>query len=339
MTIDPSFGYDIATGVGAVAGKEIVVQTIRSMVKYIENLEKNIENGFKIDGKQMTILCSEGLQKYSLSITPKKGIFGSPKYVEFPNGIPSRVELTQVRGLCPLQNSIERTPEGFKVDTTELDPGELYILDVEYHYEDHRLMDSLVERVIPRDVPRNLDDSIREYEMSAQLKHLDVLKQKYFNVNLRDLEFSVDVSVYQDINTKVPGIFRQQLETLVELSKKKGRAEGFKLWRRLYQLQQAEYGGDTLDILDSMHNLFTPRKFRRYIDIQKDFRYLNCTRGSDYYDDLPFPTWPKSMKIISKTDLSYDKPAAEGILIYKQADFVSEIEKMLNLENNNDQKQ
>ena len=58
--------------------------------------------------------------------------------------------------------------------------------------------------------------------MSAQLKHLDLTRQKYFNVNLRDLEFSVDVSVYQDINTKVPGIFRQQLEALVELSKRKG---------------------------------------------------------------------------------------------------------------------
>ncbi|WP_143727306.1 hypothetical protein [Methanoculleus chikugoensis] len=332
MMIDPSVSYDIATGVGTVAGKELVVQTIRSMVKHIGNLQKTLESGFKIEGQQMTIMCSDGIQKYSLSLTPKRGLFGNPKSVDFPHGVPLRVELTQMRGLCPLFDCVERTIDGFSINLTELDPGELYILDVEYRFEDHRLMDSLVERIIPRDVPRNPDEDIREYEMSAQLKHLDVLRQKYFNVNLRDLEFSVDVSVYQDINTKVPGIFRQQLEALVELSKKKGRSEGYKLWRRLYQLQQKEYGGDTMDILENMYDLFTPGRFRRYIDIRKDFTYLNCSRGSDYYDNLPFPTWPKSMKVISKTDLNYNKPAAEGLLVYNQADFVSEIERLFKLE-------
>ena len=153
--IDPSVSYDIAMGVGTVAGKELVVQTIRSMVKHIGNLQKTLESGFKIEGQQMTIMCSDGIQKYSLSLTPKRGLFGNPKSVDFPHGVPLRVELTQMRGLCPLLDCVERTTDGFSINLTELDPGELYILDVEYRFEDHRLMDSLVERIIPRDVPRN----------------------------------------------------------------------------------------------------------------------------------------------------------------------------------------
>ena len=187
--------------------KSLVVQTIRSMVKHIGNLQKTLEDGFKIEGQQMTIMCSDGIQKYSLSLTPKRGLFGNPKSVSFPHGVPLRIELTQMRGLCPLLDCVERTIDGFSINLTNLDPGELYVLDIEYRFEDHRLMDSLVERIIPRDVPRNLDENIREYEMSAQLKHLDVLRQRYFNVNLRDLEFSVDVTYIKILTLKCPEYF------------------------------------------------------------------------------------------------------------------------------------
>ena len=72
-----------------------------------------------------------------------------------------------------------------------------------------------------------------------------------------------------------------------------------------------------------------------YEDVQKDFQYWDCSRESDFYDNLPFPTWPKSMKITSKTNLSLEKPAADRILIYKHQDFVSEIEKLFGLKKKN----
>lgn len=326
MVVEPVIG-SVAAAVGVAAGKEIVIKTFHSMVKQIGNLEKSMENGFKIDGCSMTVLCAENLQKYSLSLTPKKRLFGR-NLIEFKGGTPVNISLVQFRGLDPMDRAIKRTPEGFSIDLNALTSDDLYTLDVDYRFEDNRLIDSLVERIIPKDAPSDPDDHAREYEMSAQLKHLDVLRERYYNVTLKDLEFSVDVSVYQDINTKVPSIFREQLEAIVNLSKKKGRADKYKQFQKLYQLQQKSYGGETMEILDHLHEIFTPKKFKKYVEISKDFKYKNCIRGSDYYDNLPFPTWPKSMKVTSKTQLNYNKPAAEGLLVYKQSDFISELDKI-----------
>lgn len=51
-------------------------------------------------------------------------------------------------------------------------------MDIEYPTEDHKFIDALVERSIPRDIPHISNENVREYEMSAQLKHLGVLKRK-----------------------------------------------------------------------------------------------------------------------------------------------------------------
>lgn len=328
--VDPALKAALGVGASAV-GKEIAERTVKSIVKKADSLEQIFRNDFKIEGQEMTVLCPESTQKFSIALTPKTSHL-LPKSVKFPYGIPIRIELRQVMGLLNLSDAVEIMTNGFKVKLNKLTPGELYILDVEYHIDDHRFVDTLVDRPRPYDVPHTPDENIRQYEMSAQLKHLSVLKQKYYNVNLRDVDFTVDIAVHQDVKTTVPGIFRQQMETLVEFSKKKGRSEKFRLMMRHLQLQKRKYGGKELDILENLHELFTPIKFRRFVDVMKDFHYSDCMRGTDFYDTLPFPTWPKSMKIVSRTDLNLERPAAEGVLAYKHADFVSEIEKVFDID-------
>ena len=327
--VNTAFKAGLGTA-ASTAGKEIAERAVKSIVQKADSVEQMLRDDFRIEGQEMTVLCPEGVQKYSIAMEPKTSHI-LPKSVKFSYGIPKRVELRQVMGLLNLSDAIETTTDGFKVKLNKLNPGELYILDVEYRMDDHRFLDALVDRTIPRDVPHTPDESIRQYEMSAQLKHLSVIKQKYYNVNLRDVDFTVDIAVHQDVKTTVPGIFKQQLETLVEFSKKKGRSEKFKLMMRHLQLQKQKYGGKELDILENLYEFFTPMRFRRFVDVQKDFHYSECMRGSDFYDTLPFPTWPKSMKIVSRTDLNLETPAAEGVLAYKHADFVSEIGKLFDL--------
>ena len=60
----------------------------------------------------------------------------------------------------------------------------------------------------------------------------------------------------------------------------------------------------------------------------RPFRYSDCIRGKELYDAIPFPTFPKSIKIVSRTDLSLDKPANEGRLIYKKKNFQKKISKI-----------
>ena len=86
-------------------------------------------------------------------------------------------------------------------------------------------------------------------------------------------------------------------------------------------------GKELLEILRRMQKLFSSRVFRNFVDVKRDFRYYDCLRGTDYYS-LPFPTWPKFMTVISRTNLDLRKPAAVGILEYKRKDFRKAVEKI-----------
>jgi len=63
-----------------------------------------------------------------------------------------------------------------------------------------------------------------------------------------------------------------------------------------------------------------PQTFRTFLKVERDFYYHDCLRGADYYA-APFPTWPKFMIVITRTNLSLNKPAAEGFLDFNYLDF------------------
>jgi hypothetical protein len=83
-----------------------------------------------------------------------------------------------------------------------------------------------------------------------------------------------------------------------------------------------------LDILKELQKLFLSSKFQDFIEVKDDFHYSDCIRGVDIYGTLPFPTWPKSMKVVSRTDLNFDTPATNGTLIYKKGNFITELDKI-----------
>jgi hypothetical protein len=312
---------------GAQAGKEIVSAAFNKIFKKAEQIDNEFQNEFRIDGREMTILCPECKQKYDLILIPKKSHL-LPKTIKYTHAKPSRVEMTQFSGLVPIPDAIEITEDGYLINVNRLSPGESYIFSLEYNLDSSRFLDRLVDRTWDKDVPTKDDETLRKYEITAQLKFLDVLKRDYGSVVLRDLEMSVDVAVHQDIHTSIPGIFKQQLETMVEFSKKQSRSKYHQLMMRHMQLQKTKYGGNARDILQDLQEIFTEFKFRHFIDVKKDFSYRDCIRGSPYFDALPFETYPKLMKVISRTDLTLDRPAADGIVTYKHKEFISEIEKV-----------
>ena len=96
MLVEPLVGT-AASAVASTAGKVIAEKAIQSLVKKANSIEKTTTDGFKIEGREMTILCPK-IQKYSISLTPKKsGII--PKSLKFSQGVPLRVELREVMGL------------------------------------------------------------------------------------------------------------------------------------------------------------------------------------------------------------------------------------------------
>jgi hypothetical protein len=65
---------EAAIALGTHAGKETISALVKKMFKRAENIENKIDDYFKIDGQEMTILCPESKQKYSMVIIPKAKI-------------------------------------------------------------------------------------------------------------------------------------------------------------------------------------------------------------------------------------------------------------------------
>jgi len=311
------------------AGKEIVTTTIKGMLKKSENIDKTLSEEFKILGKEMRIECPQSIQHYSVAFETK-GSRILPRKKKFNFGKVRRVSLRPIMSLQPITDAISYTENGFEINLKKLEQGTLYLLDIDYFIEDRRFIDALVNKNVAKE---SLGDETYEYWMVAQLKHLDVLKLEFRFIELKDLDFSVDVSVYNEIKMKVPSIFRKQLETAVKLLSKHhgGRDEQFKLLvqhQQLLRAQKEKYYGEIFEILEDIQEIFSPLTFGKFVDVQKDFYYFNCERGKDFYETLPFPTWPKSMKVISRTDINFNRPAADGLLMFKKRNLMDEIEKI-----------
>ncbi len=318
---------EAAIALGTHAGKETISALVKKIFKRAEHLEKSVDDYFKIDGQEMTILCPESKQRYSMVIIPKTKIVHD-EGIFLDLGKPNSVDFLKVMGLSSMSECVKRGEDGVKLYFEDLSPGELYILNLEYDLENPRVIEQLVERNRPRDIPHNMDDMSKEYEISAQLRYLNILRENYRTLKMENFEINVDVAVHQDINTSIPDVFRKQMEALVKLSQKRGRSDAFKRFRQFENLQHREYGGNSFDILKDLQDVFTGTHFKSFIDVQKDFGYSRCFRSASHFDTLPFETWPKYMRVIAKTNLSLERPAADGVVVYKHANFISDIEKV-----------
>ena len=149
-------------------------------------------------------------------------------------------------------------------------------------------------------------------------------------MDLLDIPFGVNVAVHQDIKTKFPTRRQRELELIAKWAHELDRNRKRLLTHEHLRLKrQRPKEKDITKILNDLQILFTPLRFKSFIDVMKDFYYSDCFRGADFYDQIPFRTFPKWMAVISRTDLSIEKPASEGELVYKKAIFQEAVEKAI----------
>ena len=183
------------------------------------------------------------------------------------------VKNVRLRTLTPYADitseAIKITQDGFEILYKPLESGDIYWLEVEYEIDSSRFLDDLVKRDVSPEPPK---ENIREYWMHAELKHLDVFRSVYKNIELRDLDFFVRVAVHQDVKTAIPKYFRDQIEVAVKLIESTSRDEKLRLSMEHLRLKRKKVPRkEVLEILKELQDLFTSRKFRSFVDVTKDF--------------------------------------------------------------------
>lgn len=306
--------------------KEIAESVTTLLVKNASKIYETIRGSYKVDLPEIIIYCPENIQKYSIIFEAKGGMI--PKKIKFPYGVPRRLKLKPLRSLADLSDAVRITNDGFELKTKSMSSIDTFILDVEYEIENHNYLSSLVERHHAKEIPNDEDN---EYWMHAELKHPKVLKSKYGKLELQDIDFNVDVGLSKDINTVIPDTFKNELEIGMELLKATNPHSIQQLgYKRIRAMRLRGKNKSAIECLNDIQELFARQNFCKYIDVEKDFHYSDCLRGHNYHEAVPWNlTWPKTMKIVSRTDLNLDNFASEGVVKYKKRSFLDEIEKMV----------
>jgi len=307
--------------------KEIATPSLEKALEKGLKLVEILKSDFLIEGQELTFLCPENSEELSIVFQCKKGLLGGKKSFPFPS-----VRKVTVNSIIPLKDVTSRCihllPQGgFELHYRNLENNVPYLLKVEFDIENPRFIDNLVYRKVQEDTLQEY----RRYWMQAQLRFIDTLDKMFSEVRFEELNFDVRVSTHEDIRTAVPASFKKELEVVVKWMSETDRERKSRLSMEHLRLLRARRGGKTkhgksmLELLQELQDIFLPKTFRTFLKVERDFYYHDCLRGADYYA-APFPTWPKFMTVITRTNLSLNKPAAEGILDFNYHDFKSKIE-------------
>lgn len=303
----------------------LAAKGVEELIKNHSNILNGMTGYYKVLNQEMVVYCPENIQKNSIIFEAKGGVI--PHKIKFPYGKPRRVKVKAIIGDVDLSDSVNIFDTGFELDTKLLSQTDTFILDFDYKLKNLHFLDALVERNRAREIPK---DAESEYWIQAGLKHPNVLKTKYGKLELQDINFNVDVGISEDIKTVIPSPFEKELEAAVKLIHE---PDAHKKWKLGYAHSQAMQSrgkyDDVLQSLAHLQELFFPQKFARYVYVKDDFHYSNCHQGNNYHDQIPFPTWPKTMTVVSRTDLNLEKCAAEGTMVYKKRDFLNQVGKIL----------
>jgi len=320
MTPDP-----IISSIATSAGKTIAEEGVKSISKRMLNLNKEINDTFNILNEDITIICPENIQKCSTIFENNSSILKKRKK-KIKGGKVRRATIRAIRSSGNYNDAINYLSDGFEINLKKLPPDDIYILDVDYFIDDPNFLDSFISKHKSNDIPFKdyKDDGIREYWMHAELKHPKILREKYGKFDFQDVDFKVDVGIQQDVSTEINPKFRKEINQLCQLIGENNPRAMFKRGSAYINSKKFRTT-NTNDILADLQELFTSTFFEDFVEVSDDFNYFDCERGVNYHDDLPIPTWPKTMEVISRTDITLKTPAASGKLIYKRNKFIDEI--------------
>ena len=308
-----------------------IAKTAKSLFGLAEKINKTLSAmNIKILNQELSVKTPELLGEYSTAIQiPSRS--PSIRKLKFPFSRIVSLYAHSMPDFSDQSQAISRLENGFEISIDRVQPtSNNLLLNFEFHIKDDKFVRNLVRKDVQRDSPRGLEDEIDEYWMHAQLKYPKILKRRYERLDLRDIDFDVNVAIHQDLKTAIPSDFRRNLKIIAKWIKTKDRVEKWKLgWEHLH-LKRKSYTGKEDELISDLQGLFFPHGFKKFIEVTEPFHYYESVRGIDFYD-LPFQAFPKTMKVVSRTNLNLESPAAEGRMIYKKQFLRDEISRILGI--------
>jgi len=302
------------------------IQDTKQLIEIIRTVSESIRGEKK---NSLRIECMNGLGIYGTHIKVDN------KFSKWVNGLThgsievpeSQVYEVRTTGFSPYPQTIKGNVWRFDgkliVDLKPALEFDLFSIEISYRMDDE-FLNSLVRA---RSSPEPLGDQVK-YELSAQLRNPEGLEMGFSEVEIEEFPVTARVHIADRINMNVPDYVKELLsiETdllgdrnphasvrMVELQRKKTQ-----LLRKLGKISLS-------DKIKDLSLILTPTHFSNYVKTIEDFKLHQCERGPEFFQALGMLQLPKSMNVISRTDLNFKKPAAKGTMIYESKKFDKEI--------------
>ncbi len=205
---------------------------------------------------------------------------------------------------------------------------EMFRLEIAYRMEEEWLR-SLVHA---RSSPEPLKEALK-YHLSAQLTDPSSLALGFKAVDVEEYPITARVHIQENINTAAPVKTLMRLreiegEILSEYNPRAG-VKILRLQRERARLAKRLKLKEPQQAFRDLISLIRPTNFMEYLTAEQDFRLHTCEWGIEVFKVIGALSLPKAIEVISRTDLSLDKPAARGILTYDSERFSRDVGSIL----------
>ena len=307
------------------------IQDTKDLLEIVGKLSKAIV-GEKSDSLRFECMNSLGI--YSTTINVESGFsrwvrkMGSSN----PKFSLDQVYSVKVYGIKPVPRRID-TAVRTESDQIILDLRKVLdedVVRVEVAYKmDEDWLEGLVRA---RSSPEPLQDK-QKWNLSAQLKDSSSLISGFSEMEIEEYPVTARVHIKEQINTNIPSYMKQMAEIEAEIQADYDPRHAVKvigLQKRKAQLKSKFGKKDLITKLNEMSTFLRPSKFTNYVQMatDQDFKLHGCEWGTEIFRALGMMPLPSKMNIISRTDLSLQKPATSGVMIYESGKFESDIKKL-----------
>jgi len=271
-------------------------------------------------GEKLSINCLNSVGTYLISTEIDKGVKRKlGRKIKFNNDAIKDITVTGFPLLSEGSNAVIATTEGFEIDVSKLpDDCDKFIIGVEFRVS-NKLINRFVERTYKIEPLKEED----EYWMHAAIKSPRLLQDIYNRgVDLTGVDVTVDVGIINDVKICVPKEVIKSLKITRQWIKEKERQKKEKLSWEHMKLQRGCGKKIEFKKIENLANYCSPSNFeKKFVMVEGPFKLEKCFSKKDYFEDIYFPTFPKVMGVVSRTDLNIENPAADGKLIYKKSEF------------------
>jgi hypothetical protein len=294
------------------------------IVGVAEKISKALDkvHALKKEGQGIKIRVPERICQYDVIVrVQKSGILS--KHISFPLSGTDDVAGVCMPSLLPLDLSMCKTTDTFKLPLDAIPNGTDYILLQFQRRISADLIFNLVETSVSAEPVEYADRD--EYWMHAALKFPQILENAYHHLDLNDMELNVDVAVDNELKTAVPQFVTKSLRNIRKLLSQTDRNLAHRALLDYLQSRK-KVGTDIYSIITQINSLFLPARFKDFVDVTPPFRYSESKQGSEFYD-FPGQALPRTVTVVSRTDLNLKTFAQEGKVVYKKKDLSSELSK------------